>query len=826
MKTQLFVFILLLAAVSGNSQNCFWAKSAGGTNEDGGRSIATDGNGNVYVTGFFKSTSITFGSTILTNNNPGADAYYIVKYSSGGSVLWAKSAYGGAIGYGITTDADGYVYVTGNFTTTSVTFDTTALTGNAIGFGDVFIVKYDTGGNVLWAKGTGGNSYDFGYGIAVDGGGNAYVTGSFYSSSITFGDTTFNNNGSGNTDFFIAKYDSSGNVIWAGNAGSNRYDDGYGVTVVGSNVYVTGSFQGDSIRFGNTTLFNSEPGNYVLFVAEYDSAGNVIWTMGTQGLWGSVIGNAIAHDAAGNIYITGSFSSVSVIFGSTTLVHSSSGGNNDIFIIKYNTGGNVVWAKGVGSQNTDNSYGISASATDNIYITGCFYSNYIIFGMDTLYNYGSNDPDIFIAKYDTAGNALWAKKAGGTGMDIGWAIAAGLGDNVYFTGKYVSTPASFGDVSLNPVGYFDMFTADIYNFSSAIVSFTDATCYSADNGTAVTTTSGGNQPYTYLWNTTPPQSTSSVNNLSAGNFTVTITESFGCAQTSSVTITEPPMDSARICMVTVDSLSQYNIIVWDKTQFNSVDSFIVFREITTNNYQPIARIPYDSLSMFVDTVRTLYFPNTGDPNNGTYRYKISVHDTCGSYSDMSPYHNTIYFLNNSGTFYWTQPYTIENGANPVSNYILMRDDNSTGNWQAVASVAGTQQVISDPLYAVYQSTASWRVKTQWNISCSPTLKNNTNYIYSLSNIYNNLITFSDENYSENPVIIYPNPTDGQIIIFAPGQSIRELNIYSIIGERFYTSSATNTGKPITINISDFRQGIYFLHIRTSDGVVVKKMTKE
>src|SRR5690606_8330373 len=123
-------------------------KSADGIYGDGGYGISTDANGNVLVTGFFGSPSITFGSTTLTNaSSTGKDELFIVKYDPNGNVLWAKSAGGinGDWGNSISTDANGNVLLTGYFSSSSITFGSTTLT-NA-GSYDIFIAKYDSSGN-------------------------------------------------------------------------------------------------------------------------------------------------------------------------------------------------------------------------------------------------------------------------------------------------------------------------------------------------------------------------------------------------------------------------------------------------------------------------------------------------------------------------------------------------------------------------------------------------------------------------------------------------------------------------------------------------------
>lgn len=231
----------------------------------------------------------------------------------------------------------------------------------------------------------------------------------------------------------------------------------------------------------------------------------------------------------------------------------------------------------------------------------------------------------------------------------------------------------------------------------------------------------------------------------------------------------------------------------------------------------------NSLSLFVDTVRTKYFPNTGDPNAGTYRYKIQVRDTCGNYSGLSPYHNTIFMTNNSGNFSWPQLYSIENGPNPVGAYVLMRDDSSNGNWHAVNSVSGTQQSVTDPAYAAWQSVANWRIETSWSISCSPSVKNP--YVFSTFNSSKSntlkIVTSSVYDVSSNSVIhIYPNPTS-DLFSIQSSVKISEVAIMNIFGEKIYASMVDSRQE--TIDISSQPSGIYFLQIQTSEGVINRKI---
>jgi Secretion system C-terminal sorting domain/Beta-propeller repeat len=281
-------YLFLLLAICISQLMVLSVSASNAISNASGRSNATDGSGNVYMTGGFSSASITFGTITLTNAASGYMDMFIVKYDANGNVLWAKSA-GGSNTDGpgsIATDGSGNVYVIGTFRSSSITFGTITLTF-AGGMGDMFIVKYDSSGTVLWATSAGGSDYDNPHGIATDGGGNVYVTGGFLSPSITFGTTTLTNATSGYEDMFIVKYTASGNVLWAKRAGGSSNDMGYSIATDGSgNVFVTGSFLSSSITFGTITLSNTNgnTGDGDMFIAKYDPDSNVPWAKCAGGI--------------------------------------------------------------------------------------------------------------------------------------------------------------------------------------------------------------------------------------------------------------------------------------------------------------------------------------------------------------------------------------------------------------------------------------------------------------------------------------------------------------------------------------------------------------
>jgi len=300
-----------------------------------------------------------------------------------------------------------------------------------------------------WVEQAGGIGNDYGRSITIDSSGNSYITGYFYGTA-SFGSTTLTTTGSGAVDIFVAKLDSSGNWLWAKQAGGNNWDVGFGIATDSSgNSYVTGFFA-ESASFGSTTLTSS--GGEDIFVAKLDSSGNWLWAKQAGGTspdygWG------IAIDSSGNSYVTGYFEGTAS-FGTTNL---TSSGVQDIFIAKLDSSGNWLWVKQAGGNNWDVGFGIATDSSGNSYITGLF-AEFASFGSTTLTSSGQDD--IFVAKLDNNGNWLWVKQAGGISSDEGFAITTDSSENSYVTGYYQGT-ASFGSIELTSSGGNDIFIAKL-----------------------------------------------------------------------------------------------------------------------------------------------------------------------------------------------------------------------------------------------------------------------------------------------------------------------------------------------------------------------------
>ncbi|MFB2893915.1 SBBP repeat-containing protein [Aerosakkonemataceae cyanobacterium BLCC-F50] len=233
----------IFAAKLDSSGNVTWAKSLGGTQDDIGRSIITDSNGNAYIIGEFRDKA-TFGNSSLTAQGSSGDIF-VARLDSNGNVLWAQG-FGNTtnateIGRSIVGDKSGNLYITGEFSN-SITFGSTILT--AQGSSDIFVAKLDSSGNITWAKNLGVSNSATSNGITIDSNGNIYTTGEFIG-SVTFGSTIVT--AQGNSDFFLAKLDSNGKVTSVNTVGGNNTGNssnlaiGYGIaTDNNGNIYTAG----------------------------------------------------------------------------------------------------------------------------------------------------------------------------------------------------------------------------------------------------------------------------------------------------------------------------------------------------------------------------------------------------------------------------------------------------------------------------------------------------------------------------------------------------------------------------------------------------------
>jgi hypothetical protein len=323
---------------------------------------------------------------------------------------------------------------------------------------DFFISKFDSSGTLIWTKTIGGAGMDFSTNITTDNNCNIYISGSF-GDSLDFdpGIGIASLKSKGFMDAFLLKLDSAGNFIWVKQAGGSQFVENVGRScVVKDNYLYWGGTFSDSLFFpmsGTLTSVGISRGLNDIFIIKLDTAGNYIWIKTQGGLLNDGIAS-IALDDVNNIFTTGSFSST-CDFDPDTAVNFdlTSWGQNDIFVCKLDSSGDLLWVKQFGGNDFDLACGLKIDLSNNVFLAGIFEGTMDANPDIAVYNLVSNgNYDNFILKLDSSGNMQWALSFGGTGLDVCNSLALDSSANIYTTGRFVDT------VDFDPgVGVYNLF---------------------------------------------------------------------------------------------------------------------------------------------------------------------------------------------------------------------------------------------------------------------------------------------------------------------------------------------------------------------------------
>lgn len=382
--------------------NTLWVKSYGESSTNQATAVALDNDGNIYCTGYF-SGSIDFNDDNISDLT--AKSYtdiFILKIDKDGTTVWVKSIVGSSStlckGLGIAVDKDGNVYSTG-FYVNSIDVDGDNNNDfTALASQDAYLHKLDKDGNFVWAKTIGGSSSEYGTAVAVDKGGNVYLTGYFYGTTDFDGDGNIDFTAVSGKDGFIQKWSPAGNSIWIKQLGGSSGSSSDDIAVdANGNVYSTGYFEGtaDFSNSGGADL--TSKGGYDAFITKFDTDGNYKWAnqFGGPGYDGA---NSVAVDHLGNVFCTGYFKD-SVDYDNNGTYDFSSIAYKDIFVYQVDSSGNTNWAAAYGSSNNDEGTSITIDSLGMLSVAGT-HSTTLGFGTginDTVTTNGGQD--IIIFKY-------------------------------------------------------------------------------------------------------------------------------------------------------------------------------------------------------------------------------------------------------------------------------------------------------------------------------------------------------------------------------------------------------------------------------------------
>ena len=556
-------FFFFTINISGQSWN--WARENtepphGEGDPLGNHCVAVDHAGNVYSTGLSVDTLLFGTDTVFSYTGFGA---YLVKYDFNGNVMWAKGTKGipnqYVISMGLSTDGFSNIYETGYFNNTAI-FGTDTLVNANSSTSQMYLVKYDNTGNVLWAKKssntTTATNFCAGNDVASDFSGNAYVTGTF-DSTVIFGTDTLKYSGEGKQQVYIVKYAPNGNVLWAAQS------TGRGVSYLpvsnsialdhSGNSYITGWFD-DTLKFGAITL-HPTIGTNNAFIAKYDKNGNALWAR--QSFNNSSNSNArgvsVSVDALSNAYITGNFTK-SVTFGADTVRNPK----EDVFFNRYDSSGNLRWAKQGIPLSTGTWTGYSL-ACDTLPSGGGFIIMdgqgappiTLKYGVDTFSLNTASHSATVLFQFDSSGNVVCGSVSGEGGEDDNDGVAVDHAGRYIYIGGDLYDTTIFG-VDTLPYGVEAPFVAR-WNPCCIIpihVSPIDTTICAGDS---VTLTASG--AVNYYWSPSQGLNTSSdssvITNTTVSTVYTVAGKSPGCIGFATVTVNvnhtsiniTPPNDS-------------------------------------------------------------------------------------------------------------------------------------------------------------------------------------------------------------------------------------------------------------------------------------------
>jgi len=354
------------------SGTCLWAVKAGANFSSAFAGGITFSGSGIYVSGKFTNNINCGGVSQATTGN--YDAFLMKLDPATGSCTWLNKA-GGTyddLSTSIAPELGGGVLMVGTFADLA-TFGTQSVNSGGFGNFDMFLAKYNPDGTCAWVKKAGGSTDDKANSVRQLPGGAIFMTG-FFQATATFG--TISVTSVFNYDFFLAKYDVNGNIVWVQKGGGNGNDMGNAIGIdASSNIYVTG-FIGDTATFGTTNVFDNEYGSII--VAKYSNAGVLQWIK-TAGGFIDDSGYDISTDAGGSSYVTGYVSS-NASFSGTALTGIQS---NDAYIVKYDPTGIVRWVARIGSTGFDRGKAVVADVNGFCYVAGDFTGTVTI-GSNTL----------------------------------------------------------------------------------------------------------------------------------------------------------------------------------------------------------------------------------------------------------------------------------------------------------------------------------------------------------------------------------------------------------------------------------------------------------
>ncbi len=389
-------------------------RTYGGSGEDTPQAIIGTSDGGFAVLGFSNSID---GD--LEGKNLAVNDYWLLKLDGDGALQWSKT-YGGSKddrGQSLVQTQDGGFALTGY----AMSDDGDGSVNN--GFHDNWILKLDAQGTIEWEKSYGFSGHDHSYDILDSGDGGFFFTGflditSARADGNTEKSSSLTRHGVG--EFWGTKIDEKAKVEWRGYYGGTNNDRAHSVVRSDDGGYVMAGFT-ESDDFD----INNSRGSYDFWAVKIDDDGDLVW-QGSFGGTGIERAQDIAKTNDGGYVITGSTFSNDVDV-------SQNHGASDIWLIKIDGNGNKIWDKSYGGSQFEDAQSVTLSKDGGFIIVGNSKSA----DMDSNFNAGEND--IWVLKTDKEGNMIWQKSFGGSGLDYGFDALETSSGAIVLVGETAST---------------------------------------------------------------------------------------------------------------------------------------------------------------------------------------------------------------------------------------------------------------------------------------------------------------------------------------------------------------------------------------------------
>ncbi|GHV88259.1 hypothetical protein AGMMS50267_06190 [Spirochaetia bacterium] len=423
-----------------------WAKSTtAGTNRSTFNSVAKDSAGNIYVVGTQNRVmAYEYGPGVSVTGTAGNENAVLVKYNSSGVALWAKTVTAGTSATTFTSvavDGAGNVYAAGYKNSGATTYGGSVVV-TTTAYISAVLVKYDSSGDVQWAKSVTATDVSQFKSVAVDSTGNVYAAGyQSQTGSYDYGNSITVAGGISGDNAVLVKYNSSGDAQWAKTVTAGAVMAVFESVAVDNagNVYAAGNqLQNSSYDYGNGVTVTGTADNLNAVLVKYDSSGATQWaktvTAGTEGSSFS----SVALDSAGNVYTVGNqVRNMAYEYGPGVSVAGTSPSSANAVLVKYNPSGAAQWAKTV-TAGTISSYfySVAVDSAGNVYAAGYQNGNSSIdYGSSVLAQGAAASNNVVLVKYNSSGTAQWAKTvtAGASGSQFN-SIAVDNVGGVYAAG--------------------------------------------------------------------------------------------------------------------------------------------------------------------------------------------------------------------------------------------------------------------------------------------------------------------------------------------------------------------------------------------------------